>query len=58
MQNLSELGQMHSQGNSTAEPDYSKNDELFQKAYDLFQECHAINEFTGLPTSEDLMRSF
>ena len=45
-------------GNSTAEPDYSKNDELFQKAYDLFQECHAINEFTGLPTSEDLMRSF
>ena len=25
---------------------------------DSFQECHAINEFTGLPTSEDLMRSF
>lgn len=45
-------------GNSKAEPDYSQNDKLFQKAYDLFQECHAINEFTGLPTSEDLMRSF
>lgn len=45
-------------GNSTAEPDYSDSDELFQKTYDLFQECYAINEFTGLPTSEELMRSF
>lgn len=45
-------------GNSTAEPDYSANDELFLKAYDIFQTGYAINEFTGAPTSEDLMRSF
>ncbi|HIU77208.1 MAG TPA: sugar ABC transporter substrate-binding protein [Candidatus Pelethocola excrementipullorum] len=45
-------------GNSKAEPDYSKSDELFQKTYDLFQECYAVNEFTGLPTSEELMRTF
>ncbi|WP_130838240.1 ABC transporter substrate-binding protein [Lachnoclostridium sp. Marseille-P6806] len=45
-------------GNSKAEPDYSSNDALFQKAYDIFQTGYAINEFTGAPTSEDLMRSF
>ncbi len=45
-------------GNSKAEPDYSENDELFKKAYDIFQDGYAVNEFTGLPTSEDLMRSF
>lgn len=45
-------------GNNKAEPDYSANDELFLKVFDIFQEDVAINEFTGLPTSEDLMRSF
>ena len=45
-------------GNSLAEPDYSANDELFLKVFDIFQGCYAVNEFTGLPTSEDLMRSF
>ena len=44
-------------GNSTAEPDYSANDELFLKAYEIFQNGYAINEFTGAPTAEDLMRS-
>ena len=44
-------------GNSTAEPDYSSNDELFQKAFEIFGEGYAINEFTGAPTAEDLMRS-
>lgn len=44
-------------GNSTAEPDYSSNDELFQKAFEIFGEGCAINEFTGAPTAEDLMRS-
>jgi multiple sugar transport system substrate-binding protein len=44
-------------GNSKAEPDYSANDELFLKAFDIFQEGYAINEFTGAPTAEDLMRS-
>lgn len=45
-------------GNSTSEPDYSSNDELFKKAYDIFGKGYAINEFTGAPISEDLMRSF
>lgn len=45
-------------GNSKSEPDYSKNDELFKKAYENFGKGYAINEFTGAPTSEDLMRSF
>ena len=44
-------------GNSTAEPDYSSNDELFQKAFEIFGEGYAIKEFTGAPTAEDLMRS-
>ncbi|MFV0362554.1 MAG: ABC transporter substrate-binding protein [Suipraeoptans sp.] len=45
-------------GNSNADPDYATADPLFLDAYALFQECYAINEFTGLPTSEELMRSF
>ena len=45
-------------GNKNAEPDYSAADQLFVKAYGLYKNCYAINEFTGLPTSEDLMRSF
>lgn len=45
-------------GNSKAEPDYSSNDPLFVSAYEIFQTCAAVNEFTGIPTSEDLMRSF
>lgn len=45
-------------GNVNAKPDYSANDKMFQKAYEIFQSCSAVNEFTGLPTSEDLMRSF
>ncbi|QHA93662.1 sugar ABC transporter substrate-binding protein [Bacillus sp. N1-1] len=45
-------------GNTKAEPDYSDADELFLKAYELYQDSYAINEFTGLPTSEELMRTF
>ena len=45
-------------GNTQANPDYSTTDPLFVKAYDLYQECYAINEFTGLPTAEELMRNF
>lgn len=45
-------------GNATADPDYSQNDKLFKKAFDIFQSGYATNEFTGLPTSEALMRSF
>lgn len=45
-------------GNRNADPDYSTADGLFIKAYGLYQESYAINEFTGLPTAEELMRSF
>ena len=45
-------------GNTASEPDYSDQDKLFLDAYEIYQESYAINEFTGLPRSEDLMRSF
>lgn len=45
-------------GNTKAEPDYPADNELFLKAYEIFQDSYAINEFTGLPTSEELMRTF
>jgi len=45
-------------GNTNAQPDYSEADELFLKAYELYKDSYAINEFTGLPTSEELMRTF
>jgi len=45
-------------GNSNADPDYADADPLFLDAYAIYQECYAVNEFTGLPTSEELMRSF
>ena len=45
-------------GNVNAKPDYSQTDELFQQCYELYQECTPINEFTGLPTSEELMKQF
>ena len=45
-------------GNKTAQPDFSKSDPLFKTAFDIYQEGYPANEFTGLPKSEDLMRSF
>ncbi|MCI1722390.1 MAG: sugar ABC transporter substrate-binding protein [Lachnospiraceae bacterium] len=45
-------------GNSKANPDYSAADSKFTDAYKIYQSDTAINEFTGLPTSEDLMRSY
>ncbi|WP_249316434.1 sugar ABC transporter substrate-binding protein [Bacillus sp. FJAT-50079] len=45
-------------GNTKADPDYSSADELFLKAYKLYQDSYAVNEFTGLPISEELMRTF
>ena len=45
-------------GNANADPDYADADPLFLDAFALYQECYAVNEFTGLPTSEELMRSF
>lgn len=45
-------------GNSKAEPDYSAADPLFLNAYEIYKNCYAVNEFTGLPTAEELMRGF
>jgi len=45
-------------GNKTAQPDLSKSDPLFKTAFDIYQEGTPANEFTGLPKSEDLMRTF
>jgi multiple sugar transport system substrate-binding protein len=45
-------------GNTKASPDYSKADPLFASTYNIFKSDDAVNEFTGIPTSEDLMRSF
>jgi len=45
-------------GNIHAQPDYPADNTLFLKAYDIYQAGYAINEFTGLPTSEELMRQF
>jgi multiple sugar transport system substrate-binding protein len=45
-------------GNKTATPDFTKSDPLFKTAFDIYQQGTPANEFTGLPKSEDLMRSF
>lgn len=45
-------------GNKFASPDYSDAEPLFVKAYEIFMDSYAVNEFTGLPTSEHLMRAF
>lgn len=45
-------------GSSAANPDYSSKDPLFVNAFEIYKESYAINEFTGLPTSEALMREF
>ena len=37
-------------------PDFSGSDELFKKAFDIYKAGYPANEFTGLPTAEDLMR--
>lgn len=45
-------------GTKGAEPDLSKSDPLFKTAFDIYNKGKVVNEFTGLPKSEDLMRSF
>ncbi len=43
-------------GNTQSTPDFSGSDELFKKAFDIYKAGYPANEFTGLPTAEDLMR--
>lgn len=45
-------------GNSKATPDFEGKDELFKKAFDIYQAGYPANEFTGLPVAEELMRQF
>ncbi len=45
-------------GNTTAKPDLSESDPLFEQAFELYQQSQPANQFVGLPKSEDLMRSF
>jgi multiple sugar transport system substrate-binding protein len=43
-------------GNVNAKPDFVASDELFGKAFQIFQEGTLANEFVGLPVAEELMR--
>lgn len=45
-------------GNTASTPDYSSADPMFQKAFEIYQQSYACNEFTGLPVAEELMRIF
>ena len=45
-------------GNTRANPDFGAAPPLFMDAFEIFQRNNAINEFTGLPLAEELMRSF
>ncbi|GAA1636266.1 ABC transporter substrate-binding protein [Microbacterium flavum] len=43
-------------GNTESTPDFSDSDPLFKTAFDIYKAGVPANEFTGLPTAEDLMR--
>lgn len=43
-------------GNVHAKPDFVASDELFAKAFEIFQSGYLANEFVGLPVAEELMR--
>ena len=43
-------------GNSKSVPDFVADDELFKKAFEIYQAGDPANEFTGLPVAEELMR--
>ena len=43
-------------GNSQSVPDFVADDELFKKAFEIYQAGYPANEFTGLPVAEELMR--
>jgi len=45
-------------GNTTSKPDLSGADPLYQQAFDIYQKSTPVNEFVGLPTADELMRSF
>ena len=45
-------------GNVDSVPDFVSDDELFAKAFEIYQAGYPANEFTGLPVAEQLMRLF
>jgi len=45
-------------GNIDSKPDFALADELFIEAFEMFQNSYLINEFQGLPVSEELQRKF
>lgn len=45
-------------GNTESMPDFVEGDELFQAAFDMYQDVNPTNEFVGLPVAEELMRTF
>ncbi|MDP9028121.1 MAG: sugar ABC transporter substrate-binding protein [Actinomycetota bacterium] len=45
-------------GNSTATPDFTGSDPLYEQAFKIYQAGRPANEFVGLPTSDQLMRDF
>lgn len=45
-------------GNVNAVPSFVNDDELFKKAFEIWNSGRPANEFTGLPVAETLMREF
>lgn len=45
-------------GNTDSAPEFGDGKELFEKAFEIYQNGYPANEFTGLPVAEDLMRQF
>ncbi|MGO9310073.1 MAG: ABC transporter substrate-binding protein [Spirochaetia bacterium] len=45
-------------GNVKAKPDYVSTDDMYAKAFAIFQSGYLANEFVGLPVAEQLMRMF
>lgn len=43
-------------GNTASTPGFVEDDELFAKAFEIYQAGYPANEFTGLPVAEELMR--
>lgn len=45
-------------GNTQSSPDLSKSDQLYKDAFEIYKDGTPTNEFVGLPTADELMRTF
>ncbi|MDN4609491.1 ABC transporter substrate-binding protein [Arthrobacter burdickii] len=43
-------------GNTESVPEFVEDDDLFKKAFEIYQAGYPANEFVGLPVAEELMR--